>query len=256
MLKAQTVEKSLALLTQRMQKSDRVFFTRFGDGDLFQITGTDSQNRPLGTRSIGGNRTVFSKELQADLKKAILIQDKDYLIALSVYWETEPGMIDGLFKSFPYKRELDKKARQFVTSDKILIPVLFHYLITFAPEVFDMFIETFIKGHNIVFVGSNKKSAVEKVLGKVHTYIKTPEQNAFSDIEKFYPKIEKAIKNGCDVVIPTCGQASRAINGRLWMSGARVHSIDMGSLFDAVQGKPSRTWIKLKGKEIYNRYNK
>lgn len=255
MLTTKTITQSIEMLMAAMSHKDRVFFTRFGDNDIMQLTGTDMFGTPLNSRPLGGNKTIFSTELQKELQQSISIQDADYFIALSLKWNHEKGMEPGLFQSFGYNKALERKVKRFIAPTRVLIPVLFHYLIVFQPELFDFFINQYIRDRKILFIGSNDKKVVEKVVGKLGSYVKTPEYNAYDQIDKWYPKVEKAIKNGCDVVIPTCGQASRVVGGRLWNSGAKVHSVDMGSLFDAVEGKQSRTWIKMKGEEIKQRYN-
>jgi hypothetical protein len=54
------------------------------------------------------------------------------------------------------------------------------------------------------------------------------------------------------VLIPTTGMSTRVIHKRLFNEGVSVHSIDIGSIIDAVASKYTRTWIKKEGKEIQN----
>jgi len=248
--------KSLTLLVDAMIMSKTVYFTRFGDNDIMMMSGTDLYNKPLGSKAFGGNRTIWSEKLQKELISSFKIEDPLYLRGVSGGWDKEPGMSDGLFASFGYKQRLIGKISQHTASTTFLIPVLFHYLFTFKPKLFDNFVDKFIRPRTKLFIGSVKKETAEAVIGKIDYYVETPPNAAYDTIDQWWPKVEAALKKSPEVIIPCCGQASRVIQGRMWNKGVEAWSIDMGSIFDPIEGNNSRTCWRIVGATVKARYAK
>ena len=46
-----------------------------------------------------------------------------------------------------------------------------------------------------------------------------------------------------DRCIPAAGMAGRVVQKRLWNLNKDIHSIDLGSVIDAVAERSTRTWI-------------
>jgi hypothetical protein len=246
---------SLVDLMKRLDTEKKVFFSRFGDNDIMMMSGTDMNNNPLGDREYGGNKTVYSPELSNHLKKSFQIKDPNYLLGVSLSWDDEPGMDDGVFRNFNYKGGLANKIKSLGREEDFLLPVLFHYLICFNPELFEMFVDRYIKGKRILYIGAIPKQKAEKILGPIAHYVKTPEKTAYNELESFWVDIHKIVtENDVDIVIPSCGQCSRVIQGRLWEIDKDFHSIDMGSLFDVFEDRFTRTWIKKVGNRVRRRY--
>lgn len=250
-MKILNTTQSLNRLIDRLNNSDRVFFTRYGDNDIMMMSGTDLYGKPLGKKAYGGNRTIWSPQLQKEIMDSFVIKDKNYLKGVSASWAKEPGMEHGCFAGFPYRKNLEQKVTQITDEQEFLIPILFHYLICFKPSIFDAFVDKYIRSKDVMFIGSSPLEHVEKIIGKVKYYVKTPQITAYHSIDKWWPNVEKDIDK-VNMVIPTCGQCSRVVQNRLW--GRDVSSIDMGSLFDALSPKPTRTWIKKRGDLIRQRY--
>ena len=58
-------------------------------------------------------------------------------------------------------------------------------------------------------------------------------------LNEFYPRFKNILWkyiDDVDVVLPTAGMAGRVINKRLWKLNKNVHSIELGSMVDAVVG--------------------
>lgn len=249
-----SIDESLDILIKSLSK-EQVYFTRFGDNDIFQMSGTDYKDHTLKGRTIGGNRTVFSKSLQKEMKEAFQIKDDSYLIACAGRWETEPGMKDGIFKAFPYKDSLDKKVSKFTTQETFLNPILFHYLSLFRKEQFKTFLNLYVRPKVKLYVGSVEPYHVSKITGNVDFHVKTPDTGSYESINEWYPEVIKILENNhIELVIPSTGQASRILSKRLFKEGYILHSIDFGSVFDAVAGKDTRTWIKQMGRNIIKNY--
>jgi len=197
---------------------------------------------------------MWTPQLQKEMINSFTVNDPRYLKAVSCVWEHEPGMREGVHAPFKYKGRLEGILQAFTNEQEFLIPILFHYIILFNPFIFNNFIDKYIKDKKKLFIGGVSEIDVEKIIGKVDYYVNTPSVSAYQTINTWYKKVEKIIKNEkVEVVIPTCGQCSRIIQGRMWKIDKDFWSIDMGSLFDAFQ-KPTRTWLKLEGRRIVERY--
>lgn len=244
---------SLNSLAGRLKESDRVFFSRYGDNDVMMMTGQRLNGQPLDDRPCGGNGTVYSPELQKELAEGFLIKDPNFLKGLCLSYELEPGMKDGVFAPFRYNDRLQMMVESLTDEKLFLSNVLFLYLIMFKREVFEDFLDTYIRPYPKLYIGGVDKRHVQKVIGPCE-YVQTPMKNAYSAIDQWFPQVEEKVQ-GVKVVIPSCGQSSRVVNKRLYEMGLNIWSIDFGSLFDAVAGLGTRTWIREEGHILNQIYN-
>jgi hypothetical protein len=129
--------------------------------------------------------------------------------------------------------------------------IAFHYLSVFKQEKVIDFLNEFIRPKKKMFVGSIEKNAIEKLIGHVDYYVKIDGRNAYYSIDNWYNEVLENIDN-CDVLIPAAGMATRVLNKRLWNLNKNIHSIDIGSVVDAVDDKLTRTWIRKEGNKIKN----
>ena len=243
--------KSLRILKKAMRSSDRVFYTRFGDGDIFLMN-----DRAGSEGTVGNNRTVWSQTISNDLKESLNIQDPRFMKAVSLDYEKEKGMEKGLFAPFGNKADLIKMLGQMLDTDDthFFNPVLFHYLACFKPQKLKNFFAEFVKPKKKLFIGNCDKANMELMFGPIDYYVKVPEKNAYAKIDQWWPEVLKVIDK-VDVVLPCTGNATRVIQGRLWKMGAKVHSLDVGSIVDAMDGQTTRTWLKMKGQEVRNAFD-
>ena len=102
-----------------------------------------------------------------------------------------------------------------------------------------------------LFIGSVDKFQIEQLVGNIDYYVKIPERDAYYSIDEWWPEVLKYIDD-VDVVLPTAGMAGRVINKRLWKLNKNVHSIELGSMVDAVVGLDTRSWIPKVGDKIQN----
>lgn len=240
MIQARSTQETITILSEMLRNEERVFFSRFGDGDVFIMDGRDQANH------------VCTDELRREMISAFKVDDPKYLKALSVNYPKEQHMCRGCFAPFPTNDYLAEVVRSVLGSDPARPfenPVVFHYMSIFYPEIMNSFLDEFIRGRRILFVGGQKSDVVEKVLGKGVVYVATPLKNAYHYIDEWWPEVLSKVEQA-DVLIPSAGMASRIINKRLWDLGTKIHSIDIGSLFDAVAGIRTRTWIQLVGHRI------
>ncbi len=253
MIKIHDTTASLNAITTALDRG-QCFYTRYGDNDIMQMSGKHLNGNALGDNPMGGNQTVFSPELQAEIKDSFLIRDSRFLKGVSCSWPREPGMRDGCFLPFPYNRKLQIMIDRLTDEKEFLSPILFHYLFCFRPDLFHNFVNNYLKPKNLLYIGSNIPEHVKPIIG-VTEYVFTPAKTAYAEIDEWWVPVENYVnRNPQCTVIPTVGQCSRVVAGRLWKMGFEGNCIDMGSLFDVFIDPPTRTWLKIMSPEIRKRY--
>lgn len=241
-MKSRTTYDTYHILIEKLKNNDRVYYSRFGDGDIFIMKGK------------GESMHNFSPELQKELTESILIDDSNYIKGVAVNYPKEEGMYNGVFEPFGYNDELAYFLKNDLNfSDETIFEsaITFHYLSIFKPEMMVYFLDNFIRKKKKMFVGSIEKNVIESLIGKVDYYVKVPEKNAYYEIDKWYEQVLENIDN-CEVLIPAAGMATRVLNKRLWDLGKVIHSIDIGSIVDAVSNLSTRTWIRKEGYKVKN----
>lgn len=238
--KVAMVKPSLKYLMSMLDHHSRIFYVRFGDGDLRLMYGKD-----------GGRHKKPSPELTKELKEAFLIKDDRYIKAATLGYPKEPGMrtklfIDGSVKGKMRLVYLQRLASGITDERTFWNPVVFHYLSIHGSDLLKDFINSYIKPKVKMFIGGNDKETMELLYGAIGYYIQTPRMQAYDTIDQWWPKIEKDVGK-CEVVLPSAGAASKILSKRLWLSGAEIHCIDIGSLNDALEGDVTRGWIRRTG---------
>ncbi len=234
----ESFERLCALLNQRR----KVYFTRFGDGEVIAMMGRDHRNYKS------------SPSLVRELRESFLINDPLYLIALSINMPREWGMTRGVFAPYGQNDELAAflENENLVRGDKIFeSQIMFHYLAVFFPHLMYEFLEKFVRPRRKLFVGCTPQMVAEKLYGPIDIYIQTPAKHAFDSIGCWW----KDVANGSrevELVIPSIGAASNIVSKRLWRLGREIHVLDIGSILDAIEGRRSRTWIKHVGHRLQN----
>lgn len=247
-MKILNTTSSLHAIKMAINHQDRCIFTRFGDLDILFASGEHYQpGRPLPTTPMGGNRSVWNKEIQMELQECVAIDDPCFLLGMSGDYADEPGMVDGVFKSFPTRDTLVRKIKEMTDRTEFLIPVLFQYICLFQPDTFKDFVNNYIRGKKILFIGGVPKADAEVFVGNIDYYVPTPSTDAYSEIDIWWPIVNAMLDdNEIDIVLPACGQSGRVISKRIYDRGDNVVSIDMGSLWDAISRPTTRTWLREK----------
>ena len=236
MFEVLSVRASLNKLKAALDESEFVYFSRFGDGEI----------NIIGNEKASGHHN-YSEALSNELQAAIKVNNPSYLIAASLGYKFEKGMGPGIFvegSMESYKLEkLQRIVSDHTDQKEFLNPILFHYLAAFDQPVLQDFIDNYIVPKRKMYVGSNRKSQMERVYGKIDYYMQTSDFNAYDDIEDIW-KFVKANIGKVDLFLPALGAATKAVTKRLWDIGARIHCIDIGSFHDAMDGLETRGWIR------------
>lgn len=231
--------ETLSYLESRLKSNRKVFFLRFGDGEVFDMMGKSRRNQ------------INSPELIKEMKEAFSIQDENYIKALAVNMPYEKGMSKGVFANFSFNSELEKVILDFFNDISLSFfnPITFHYLSVFRSKLIFDFFNKYIRPKKKMFIGSTDQNIAEKLYGKINHYIRVPSKSAYSNINKWWPEIE----NNCsdvEIVIVSAGAASKVIAKRLWDKNLDIQLFDFGSIIDAIDGKVTRTWIRLVGHRV------
>lgn len=250
-----TCVETLEAIKATNEKHGNVYFTRFGDGDLIMLSGSDLNDRVIDPeRKFGGNRTRFFPYLQECLRKTFDIEAPNYLKAVSMHWKTEPGMMD-LLDNFRYAKTLHNKVSQVTDQRDFYNPVTFQYLIACRQDLFDEFCDEYIKPKKTLFIGSANPKNIECIYGKIDHWIETIPQTAVDTIDETFKKVEQTIiKHKPEVVMPCCGQLGRAIHSKIWDMGYNGNVLDLGSVVDIFENRPSRSWIRKIGEKVRENY--
>ena len=225
------MQDTLTILCDKLSQKDKVYFCRFGDGDLEQMMGRREKMQQ------------FSEKLQEELRESISIEHEDYMRG-GILEEPE-------FNGFEltHYHHLSSEYEQFLRSllsdydnGKYYSSVLTTYMALIQPEIFVDFLNTYIKPKKKLYIGSIEKDVIETLLGDIDYHVQVPARNAYDAIDEWWPKVLECIDD-VDVVIPAAGVAGRVAQKRLWMLDKKVHSIELGCIVDAIAGLSTRSWM-------------
>lgn len=240
-LKTKTTHETYYTLTNLLRTSQKLIYTRFGDGDIEIMMGRNQRNHD------------FSKELQQEMIEAFLVDDASYLRALTINYRNERGMYNGFFARYNRNDEMnDFLINRFGFTKQILFEnEWFPQIYTiYHPKEMNSFLDEFIRNKKKMFIGGVDKEIVEKLVGKIDCYIRVPHRNAYGTIQEWWPEVLKNL-NDVEIILPAAGMSTRVINKRLWKLNRDLISIDLGSVVDAVAGLNTRRWIRLKKHVIH-----
>ena len=224
-------------LCELLARSRKVYYSRFGDGDVYILMGKSQKNHR------------FVESLRNELVESVSIDDPLYLKAMQVNSPEEKGMTKGLFQLWKYNNEHAKFLLDLLPSSN---PIVFEsavfpsYFLSFKPVEMNDFLDRFVRSRKKLFIGSVPREEVERIFGPIDHYVQTPRKNAYAQIDSWWPEVAR-LADQVELVLPAVGMATRVVSKRLWNLGKEVHCLDLGSIVDAVSSFPSsRSWIRLK----------
>ena len=229
-------------LCSTLDSNSKVFYSRFGDGDFYIMNGKREKMHK------------WSPELAEELTESFLINDKCYLKGAMVNYPLEPGMTQGLFAPANDNSEIESWLlnNQKVSPEAIFEShIMFHYISVFQQELMHSFLNEYIRPKKKMFIGSVPKEKIERLVGPIDYFIQVPARDAYYMIDEWWPKVLENIDD-VELCLPAAGMAGRVIQKRLWNLDKNIHSIDLGSVIDAVCDVSTRTWIDIAGTKIKN----
>lgn len=243
LLTSKSTTETFHTLCDLLDKHKKVYYSRFGDGDIFIMMGRSQANHE------------YSKNLAEEIRQSLSVKHPQYLRGLQINYPHEKGMTKGLFERYYYNDEM----RDFVVETlKLSSSVIFesgwfpNYYSVFKPSDMNRFLDQYIRPRKKMFIGSVPEPEIQKLFGHIDYYVQIPRKNAYATIDQWWPEILRDVDH-VELVLPAAGMATRVITKRLWELDKKIHCIDLGSIVDAVSSFPSsRKWIKLK-RHVLNR---
>jgi len=239
-LKVKSSIETLNAIISGLDTHKKFYYTRFGDGEILSMMGKNHRNYN------------FSIGLKNELVECFTIDHPQFLLASAINIKKEKGMSQGLFAAFGKNKELE----DYVLTNNIFNStglyenyVAFHYLTVTRPKLIYNFFEKYIRPKKKMFIGCTPKEVAEKLYGKIDFYVNVPSKHAYDTINDWWPDIENNVDR-VEMVIPSAGAASNVISKRLWKLNKEIHLLDIGSIIDAVEGRVTRTWIRLQGHKV------
>jgi hypothetical protein len=233
--------ESLKDLINNLNNQDRVTYVRFGDNDVFHMYGKDAKQRVI-KKPLGNNKTIYSKQLQLDLKISFDIEHPHFMKAVGCRWPIEAGMMKNGFSGNKIPRVVNHYVGRLTKTREFYHPILFSYLACLRPSIWNYFNCRHIKSRDKVFVGCNNPDQL-KQLGSFREWVSTPAKNATSETDIIFDNLCKCVKPH-DMVILGCGQLSRVLAGKLWQTNIPLHVLDIGSHIDGYAGKTTRKYLR------------
>ena len=227
------MQDTLDVLYRKLSTESKVFYSRFGDGD-FEI--------------MKGNRELlheWSPKLQKELQEAFEISDKNYLKGVMLNEPTFNGTELVHHSPEKYNKITAFIHNNFNNAEDFIYysHVLLTYMAVKEQDIVVDFLDKFIRPKKKMFIGSVDKESIEKLVGKIDYYVEVPDKDAYYTMDDWWKKVLDNIDD-VDLVIPTAGMAGRVTQKRLWNLNKNIHSIELGSIVDAVVNSKTRGWIK------------
>src|SRR3972149_5449503 len=161
-LKAKRTLETYFTLVEKLRTNKRLYFSRFGDGEIYNMMGLNSQNHN------------FNPEMKKELIECFTIHHPQFLIASTINQSREKGMSLGLFAQSGRNSDLGK----YIIENKLCNStgiyenhVVFHYLLAHKPKLIIDFLDEFIRPKRKMFIGNTPQSQAEKLYGKIHVYV-------------------------------------------------------------------------------------
>lgn len=233
------VDDSFLTLCNKLNKHTKLYYIRFGDGELLAMMGKDHRNYK------------YNPNLTKELKEAFSINHEQFLIAAPINYQFDQYWAKGVYKPFSWDNEMESLILEEKLNKQLVYenPCIFNTLTAFKPKKVYWFLEKYVRPHSKMFIGGISKDAAEKLYGPIDFYVKTPFKNAYEEVENWWPEIFANAKN-VKVILVSVGSSSNIIAKRLWELNVEAHVLDLGSMIDAVEGKVTRTWLRHKGHNI------
>ena len=223
-----------------LDNNSKVYYSRYGDGDFNIMNGKREKMHE------------WSPELQEELRESFAIEDPCYMKGAMVNYPLEEGMTHGVFAPATNNKEIENwlLTNQNVTSETIFDShIMFHYISVFKQDLMIDFLNKYIRPKKKMFINCltdgkemYELNKLERLVGKIDHFVQVPFHDAYYKMDEWWPEIEEFIDE-VELCIPAAGMAGRVVQKRLWNLNKDIHSIDLGSVIDAVAERSTGTWI-------------
>ena len=213
----------LSWYVDRLTNRQPFALARYGDGEWQAILGY-----PGGT-TVEDYYTYtddLRSELRASLKKPHLADNYQYAVAGQSFIGTKQGEING------YLAKINSPIQWYESQ---VMQEAFR-----AGEAFPLI--NALRGLDMIYVGPAFNLALSQQLG-FRRFVVVPQTNAFEQFPRIYNDIsELIIDKRPDAICFSAGAATNCLIWWLWCN--EVTMVDLGSMFDPIVGRMSRSWMK------------
>lgn len=234
-----------------IETKSRGGYLRFGDGDVFLMTGRSDKFQASNDKLALEMRETFNLSGKGIMKGLGLHSKKFGML---------PNMSPGMHElSDEVAVHLLANCYQYFIGTPIYSSIALPYLAVYDPSTAIDFLK-FLKGQNpVLFIGNEQvpNDILTKLFGSI-ARVNTPSQNSYERIDHIADSsINSLSKQGASygVVIIAMGCSGRPLAKRIYHSGANVFTFDFGSLLDAFCGWNTRTWIGMSEIDFSNVLN-
>lgn len=231
---------TLELCRELIQSQTRGAYLRFGDGDVFLLTGRDEKYQ------------TANPQLSQEMGEAFNLKGKGIVKALGINskrFGLLPHMGPGIHQwdDVTATKVLSDCFGYFIGS-QIHCNVALAYTAVFDREYAVNFLR-FLKSQNpVLFIGNEDvpDEILHKLFGNIER-VASPARNSYDRIDEIEQKSREVLKKHNDefaTVIVAMGCSGRPLAKRLYNHGLNIFLFDFGSLLDAFCGWGTRAWIE------------
>ncbi|KAF2513552.1 GT-D fold domain-containing glycosyltransferase [Flavobacterium foetidum] len=220
-------------------------YLRFGDGDVFLMNGMRDSYQ------------TTDKKLSEEMKEVFLMQGSHIYKCLAIHSDRfgyEEGMSAGNHKNEDkFALKLFTACFVYFVGCKIYSPVALHFTSTNNVARANSFLKT-LKSNTKIFVGNQSVNVdlKELLFGSKAVHVKTPEKDAYSEIDRIENEVLNLIATNDDFFVITIamGCSGRPLMKRIWEKNHNVFLFDFGSLLDGISGNNTRKWLKINNLDL------
>ena len=248
-MKTRSTGETFERLCDMLDNNSKVYYSRFGDGDFNIMNGKREKMHE------------WSPELQQELREAFAIDHPNYLRGAMVNYPLEEGMSWGVFAPATNNTEIENwlLTNQKIDPDHVFDShVMMGYLSLFKQDLMIEFLNKYIRPKKKMFINCLSEGRelyeldkLERLVGEIDHFVQVPFHDAYYKMDEWWPEIEEFIDE-VELCIPAAGMAGRVIQKRLWNLDKDIHSIDLGSVVDAVTERSTRAWMVKTNNSVEN----
>ncbi|SDW85857.1 protein of unknown function [Lutibacter oricola] len=231
--------QTLDVIENSIVNKQKGVYMRFGDGDVLLM------NLKSDARQASN---IFLAE---EMKEAFECKGGNVHKCLAIHSEKygyEEGMcIGNHLVTDKDAQDLLMSTFQFFIGENIFSPIALHFKASHDIIRAKSFLKV-LKNNTRIFIGNElfKEEVSNRLFGEIK-HIKTPEKNAYNEIERIYSEAKNEllkIDSFC-VVVVAMGCSGRPLMKRLYNENYNVYLFDFGSLLDGFNNSMTRTWLKI-----------
>jgi hypothetical protein len=216
-------------------------YLRFGDGDVFLLTGLNEAYQSA------------DSHLAIEMQQAFALHGPGIMKCLMIHtaqFGLWPGMAPGIHEvEDATARHLLSNTYKYFIGNVIYSPVALPYAAVFQPQLAIEFLKFLKTSNPVLFVGNRDipDEIVCRLFGPIPR-VPTPSSNSFTEIARIEADIQSVLDSHSKrfgIIITAMGCSGRPLAKRIYSQGYNVFIFDFGSLLDAFCGWNTRTWIRI-----------